>query len=190
MTKIHSERNPTIRLFQFDPLLLYALAMIIRHATDADRPRIAALHVASWQVAYRGVFPDRFLDEDLPQELAAYWATPRPGNAFRLIAEADDGTALGFAGVTEHEGPYIEALHVAPQAKGRGIGRQLMTAVADALWQRGETWMHLTVVTTNTAALGFYRRQGGAVSEPFADDLFGHALTSVDVRWPDLATLL
>jgi len=46
----------------------------IRTATPDDAAAVAAVHEASWQAAYRGVFPDEVLDgPDLPANRLRLW---------------------------------------------------------------------------------------------------------------------
>ena len=56
--------------------------------------------------------------------------------------------------------PYLESLHVRAGHRGRGIGRELMRAVAGRVCAQGTPSLHLDVVSGNDCALRFYRRLG------------------------------
>lgn len=43
---------------------------MIRHATTADAPGIAQVHVESWKVIYGGHHPDEYLDSLSPEQRA------------------------------------------------------------------------------------------------------------------------
>lgn len=84
-----------------------------------------------------------------------------------LIAEADDGTAVGFAlffpvysTFNTNWGLHLEDLFVRPEHRGRGIGLGLMRAVAAEAVRRGCVRMEWAVLDWNTPAIGFYERLG------------------------------
>ena len=69
-------------------------------------------------------------------------------------------TTRGAAGV------YVQDLYVAPEARGRGLGQQLLAAVirdAEARWD--VAYLMLLVYDDNAAARGFYRRCGMALPD-------------------------
>ncbi len=154
----------------------------IRSAGPADAAAVAALHTASWRTAYRNILSEAYL-ADAHIERAQYWqarmAAWNPASSFLALAE-QDGQALGFACVMadaepEH-GALLDNLHVRPDIKRGGIGRQLlMRAGAWVAANRPGTPLHLTVYLANENAVGFYRRMGGIASAP-------HAYRAVDGR--------
>jgi GNAT superfamily N-acetyltransferase len=154
----------------------------IRTAGPADAEAVAALHTASWRTAYRDILSEAYL-ANAHVERAQYWqarmATWNPVGSFLALAE-QDGQALGFACVMadaepEH-GALLDNLHVRPDIKRGGIGRQLL--IRAGAWVAATlpgTAMHLTVYLANENAVGFYRRMGGIASAP-------HAYRAVDGR--------
>jgi GNAT superfamily N-acetyltransferase len=90
-------------------------------------------------------------------------------DAFAFIAEEGD-RPVGYALGTVNDGSptwaelgrfgFVETLSILPEARGRGIGEQLMAAVADYLATLGITEIHLTAVATNERAMRFYERAG------------------------------
>ena len=104
--------------------------------------------------------------------LARALSGPHPA-AYALLAQADaqaGGQTLGaalfspvYSTVVGSAGAYVSDLWVAPAARGQGLGRQLLVAVAEVggrLWGAG--WLKLAVYDHSTAAQGFYRRLGFA----------------------------
>jgi GNAT superfamily N-acetyltransferase len=108
----------------------------LRPAGPEDAAPIAELNVRSWQVSYRGVFPDEFLDEMKPREPQVRWLTEvlAEGSSFRTTVAVASGKVVGFAilgpvrdsdldASTAHE---LYSLYVEPDRIGTGIGRLLM----------------------------------------------------------------
>ncbi|WP_448059866.1 GNAT family N-acetyltransferase [Cellulomonas hominis] len=62
---------------------------------------------------------------------------------------------------------YPAHLHIdlLPRAQGGGLGRRLITALADALRERGIPGVHLGVEASNTGARAFYARIGFTVAQ-------------------------
>jgi ribosomal protein S18 acetylase RimI-like enzyme len=91
----------------------------------------------------------------------------RPG-AFVLVARDDGGRALGYALVTIEEAsvtwPHpegwaeIDSLAVLPQARGRGLGEQLIARVQEEVGADRE--LRLFAMAENADALRFYERAG------------------------------
>ena len=84
-----------------------------------------------------------------------------------LIAETDDGEAVGFALFfpiysTFHTnwGLHLEDLFVSPEHRGAGHGLALMQAVAAEAVRRGCVRMEWAVLDWNEPAIGFYERLG------------------------------
>ena len=139
----------------------------IRLATLADAPALAAVHIRSWQWAYRGQLSDEYLDrmsESLDQRIEARRTelANLPPAARWWVAE-QDGQLVGFA-MTEPsrdaDAPTltgeVRAIYLAYAAAGKGIGRALFAhAVAD-LRQRGYRQATLWVLESNARARRFY----------------------------------
>lgn len=139
-----------------------------RVATADDVENIARLHARSWQLHYRGPYPDKFLDEEVEEERLQVWtkrySAPNP-NQYNLLA-LDGDQLCGFGCIFLHYdaewGTLLDNLHVAPEYKGHGIGRELMRRTASWAYERApEEFYHLMVLATNTPAIQFYERMGG-----------------------------
>ncbi|MDT8346132.1 MAG: GNAT family N-acetyltransferase, partial [Thermohalobaculum sp.] len=90
-----------------------------------------------------------------------------PGALFRaLIAEAG-GETLGvavyfpeFSTMRGRPGVYLQDLWVAEGARGSGLGRRLLAAVAGAAAGWGAAYMKLATHVDNPEAVRFYHRLG------------------------------
>ena len=169
----------------------------IRRAGPADWAAIAAIHAASWRSAYRGIYPDSYLEEEAHLERRAYWCEAFGGmdpdlDAIFLAEEA--GEAVGFACIrrkAEAAGPLLDNLHVLPERKGGGIGRRLIAAAAAWLVEREPgAALQLVVWADNVAARRFYERLGGREAEVFeAPTPGGGTAPQIRVRWERAADL-
>lgn len=146
-----------------------------RTAGSPDSARVAELHAASWQSAYRGFLSDRYLDTDVPAERLKVWRSrlAQPSDRqYVLLAEQGDAL-VGFVCVLLDAEPawgaYLDNLHVRPGLTGQGLGGQLLIHALQWVAQVEPTQaMHLLVLEGNMAARRFYERHGGELVETLA----------------------
>ena len=168
-----------------------------RPASKEDYHVIAALHAKSWQQNYRGVFSDRFLDDEVGNDRLSVWKNRLenpPKNQLVIIAEIGK-QFVGFvcAYIDDHleYGTLIDNLHVDSEFIGKRIGEQLMIEMASSLKNIGKTSMYLWVLTGNTKAIRFYERIGGRALETINDfDIGDREITKTRYYWSDLIFIL
>jgi putative acetyltransferase len=107
------------------------------------------------EAATRDIIADRHSSERFFSQAEAALADGT--KATFLIAEKD-GAIVGHCHVFEADGRYVDRLHVAPEAKGRGIGRALLRHVETLQSPGVRLW--LTVLEGNDEAMAFYERVG------------------------------
>ena len=172
--------------------------MTLRAAGLADAVAIAQLHTHSWQTAYRGILRDDFLDGPLPQNRRKLWHT-RLSDSQRadqiVLVDDQGGTLRGFAcaflDADPEWGCLVDNLHVAPDLKGRHLGRQLLAAVAERvrLVNPGGR-LHLWAYEQNLEACRFYERLGGLINERRAEPaLDGTHVNAIRYCWSELSRL-
>lgn len=163
----------------------------LRRAGPGDWAEVAEIHSASWRSAYRGIYPDSYLDEEVPVERRLFWrealAAMDPELDATFLAERG-GRAVGFACIrrrAEAAGPLLDNLHVLPDRKGAGIGRRLMGAAASWLVDKEPgAALQLVVWADNAPARAFYARMGGLEVEEFeAATPGGGTARQIRVRW-------
>jgi phosphinothricin acetyltransferase len=132
-----------------------ALTVTIRTAEPADAEAIAALY--NLGIAERqATFETRPRAAD---EVAAWF---EPGLPF-LVAEDADGRVLGFARVSPYsdrcvyEGVGEHGVYVGGAARGQGLGRKLLDALAAEAEQRGLYKLTSRIFTTNEASRAAHR---------------------------------
>lgn len=139
----------------------------VRDATPDDAGEVAGVHVRSWQVAYRRLIPDAYLDGLRVEDRATRYTfgDTRPGRPRTVVAVADD-TICGFAttgpardGDATAAGE-VYAMYVDPTAWGQGVGRVLMLEARTRLHRQGYDEALLWVLADNERAQRFYRADG------------------------------
>lgn len=155
----------------------------VRHATLADAPGIARVHVLSWQATYPGILPSAEIERHTLASRTANWtrALHAPGakaviwvavrahevlgfassGAFRIASiEKLTGESHPASAIDGHGDGELNALYLLPDAHRQGIGRQLFEASAGELHAAGFRAMRCWVLHGNPA-VGFYERLGG-----------------------------
>jgi GNAT superfamily N-acetyltransferase len=125
----------------------------VRRAVPEDAAPIAAVHVRTWQVAYRGLMPDEVLDGLSVAQREEMWRQALSGEASPSVYVAvEDGVVVGFRAVAapsrdddaEDRVAEIGAIYVEPNVWRTGVGRALMdVALADL---RGGGWRWVTLL--------------------------------------------
>jgi ribosomal protein S18 acetylase RimI-like enzyme len=160
---------------------------------------VAALHVASWQTAYRGLLPDSYLDQAAATERLQHWQerlVEGVDGPLEVLLAVLDNKPVGFVCLQPEEEPefgtYLDNLHVLPSVKGVGLGKQLLCWAAQ---RAREGWpnrpLFLYVLEDNHEARAFYRRMGGMESAPFPAPMPGGVtLATRRVSWRDVPALI
>jgi GNAT superfamily N-acetyltransferase len=98
-------------------------------------------------------------------QLRAALFGPSPA-LFGHVAELDGevvGVALWFLNFSTWDGVhgiYLEDLFVRPEHRGSGLGRGLLTALAEECVERGYSRLHWAVLNWNEPSIGFYKSLG------------------------------
>jgi ribosomal protein S18 acetylase RimI-like enzyme len=141
----------------------------VRPAQERDAGAIAAVHVRSWQAAYRGLVPDDVLDAlSIPRREASWLQTLRARAGLCTLVADEDGSIAGFCTVVlpsrdADAGPLtgeIAALYVDPPRWRAGTGTALLLAALAALESEGCSEVTLWVIDGNLRGREFYRRFG------------------------------
>lgn len=74
--------------------------MLLRDAAPGDEPAVARVHVRSWQVAYRGIVPTRYLEAMRPEDRASRYMFGRSAESDpQAILALEEERVVGFATV-------------------------------------------------------------------------------------------
>ena len=170
------------------------MKILIRAAAETDAGAIAHVHVESWQTTYAGIMPAAYLaglDETLRARLWGEWLS---GGSLVFVAEWD-GRVVGFA----HGGANREAvgecdaelysIYLLKEAQKRGIGAELLRAMATAMLERNFKSMAVWVLEQNRSR-SFYEKTGAQLATSKVIDIGGTKLMEVAYAWADLRALM
>ena len=139
----------------------------IRQARAEDAMAVAQAHVRSWQVGYRGLIAQEYLDALDPVDRAKRYSFDRAGPHGPFTQVAVDGeTVCGHVTTGSCRDDDLQgdgetwAIYVDPPRWSAGIGRHLMAAGCDHLLSRGHTAASLWVLSGNSRARRFYELAG------------------------------
>jgi ribosomal protein S18 acetylase RimI-like enzyme len=142
--------------------------MIYRKVKPNEAEAIAHLHAKSWQVAYRGILSDAFLDNDVLDNRLKKWKErfAHPANNEFICVAVEKKELKGFVCVYGNDdaqwGSLIDNLHVLPDMKGRGIGKRLIQEASQWLTKNyPNSGLYLWVYEDNHRARAFYEKLGG-----------------------------
>jgi GNAT superfamily N-acetyltransferase len=132
----------------------------IRSASVADVPDILRLIRALAEY-------EKLSHEVVATEAALARALFGPRPAAEVLLAEQDGRSVGFALFFQNfstflgkPGIYLEDLFVEPAFRGRGIGRDLLRAIARLAVERGCGRFEWAVLDWNAPAIGFYKSLG------------------------------
>ncbi len=174
------------------------LTIRIRAATPADAAPIARVHVDTWRATYVGIVSAEHLAGLSYPDMESRWekilTTDQPATS-NFVAETDVGKVVGFAsGGPEREGNQtyrgeIYAIYVLKEHQGKGIGRRLVSALAERFLANGLGSMLAWVLTDNHPACRFYESLGGEQVGRKKSTIGGTNLEEVAYGWRDIASL-
>jgi GNAT superfamily N-acetyltransferase len=127
---------------------------VIRPATPADAPAIAAAQARAWRHAYADIVePERM--PTAQQQAPRFAEYIRAGG--EVLVFDQNGRVAGFAALS---GGELQAIYVDPPAQGAGVGSALLRAAEDALRAAGHEEAFLWTFEANGLARAFYERHG------------------------------
>ena len=142
--------------------------MNLRRAKAEDAPRLAKIHVDSWQAAYQGIVPGNYLQGFTVQKregafrraiesgMEETYLLEEEGHAVAILTiglSLDEDLNTGSIGV-------IWGIYIAPSHWRHGIGRMLVGEAEKLLLDRGYQEIVLWVLEDNMKARYFYEAMG------------------------------
>ena len=170
----------------------------VRPAMPDEAERIAKVHVQGWQEAYAGLLPQEVLDRQSVTYRLRLWTDylkEPPGQRWTFVAIDPAVGVVGFVGATRAKpaihGPAfkIPVLYILQSHLRRGLGRQLMHALAQALVAAGPGSVALWSLASNRPARSFYEAIGGRLYAILAERQGGSRVTLAGYHWRNAAEL-
>jgi len=154
------------------------MAFTIRPVAERDLTAVAHLHQRSRSAAYSGFLPAAALEAVPMASMVVYWEERwrYERDNHRMTVATEHGEIVGFTYLGPDEEPetgILHAIHVSPDAQGRGVGGALMADALEKLaadgWRRAVLW----VLAENAHARAFYERGGWAPDGEARDEYIG-----------------
>ncbi len=162
---------------------------MLRIATWADVPAIAAMHLASWRATYISITPAGFMDSITLDGRIRRWEgafRPPASETTETTVAVDGQRILGVCSFGPRTEPRdstageIYSLHVGPDSLRTGVGRMLLDDALMRLVTRGFTRVFLWVLLDNENARAFYEARGWSLTgEERTDDRSGFPIAEV-----------
>ena len=172
--------------------------MLIRQAVPQDAAGIARVHISSWRTTYPGIVSAAVLERLSVERSQDYWLKyiSEPGDkSFALVAVDEQVSVVGFASAgPERSGNYpyqgeLYAIYMLKAYQGRGVGRRLVSAVAQKLLEEGLSSMLVWVLKDNLFRAFYETLDGQQIGEQ--DITIGdETLPEVAYGWKDIHSLL
>lgn len=179
----------------------------IRHAHIDDCPALAQIIIQATQDAFRGRVPDACLDWLTPEVSAANWAknfkteqTLNSGN-YLFVAESKTSGVVGLAMLSPLEQKIthfqfidqkyfheLRSLQVLPTWQKKGVGKQLISKVADRVTEEGGIRLLVKMLVDNPN-MGYYEHLGAI---RLGSNLFvweGYETKEIIYGWKDIGKL-
>ena len=167
---------------------------LIRNAALVDADAIARVHIASWQITYRGLMPDNVLNNLSFDRRREWWQNILHDQSEQVVTTEEDGRVVGFAyyGKERENDPIyrgeLYAIYLLADYQKKGIGRLLFKASAKGLLKLGMNNMLLWVLSANPTRL-FYERLGGKHLRDKSVEIGGVTLQESAYGWDDIHAL-
>ena len=139
--------------------------MQIRTAALEDAEAVGKVHSAAWKSAYRGIFPDEYIDEDtaakrteefldsIKDEKCTYYLLTESEKTAGIVKTREDNNFL-----------EIESIYILDEYRGKGFGSRFIDYIRGAA-SNGR--ISLWVLETNLPARHFYENNGFVMTGDF-----------------------
>lgn len=164
----------------------------VRVARISDAENIARIEVETWRTTYAGMLPDRVLLGLSVERQARLWSRElqwRPASTW--VREEEPGGLVGFGQCGPQRNRSlgydgeIYMLYVHPDAQNRGVGRELLFTLFDALVAANRRSGLVWVLRANPARY-FYARLGGELILSHRIPVGGQDIDAEGYGWRDL----
>lgn len=176
--------------------MVAVLEVKLRKAELKNAAALGHIQVTSWRSAFRNIASDDFLDHTVSEENQAedWKEILAEKESVVFIAELEN-TPVGYAWARHEDDESVGwdaeliSLHILPEYKRQGIGRQLFAAAASQLKEQGHKSIYLWVLEDNHPARKFYEGLGGELAGKHTIKLGDRELTEVAYGWKDMTQL-
>lgn len=170
--------------------------MNIRVAIIDDVPHIAYINVETWLTTYKGIVPDKFLQErkEKLEEFVEEIQKKFKEDDIKVLVCEEDNRVVGFATYgrereddLEYEGE-LYAIYFLETYQKKGLGKEVFKQVVRDLISIGINSMLIWALEENKACR-FYEKLGGKIVKRRNIEIGGKELKEVGYGWNNLKEL-
>lgn len=171
---------------------------MIRKASLEDAEAIAHVHIESWHETYSELIPEEVLKAmtDYERRLKMWKRVLANESHSTFVALDEAEKVIGFinGGRPNDDAPEgydaeLYTIYMLRCQHGKGLGRELMAALAKDLHEKGFKALYLWVFPNNPTRL-FYEHLGGVALLDKSFEMAGETLSERAYGWPDIRSLL
>lgn len=165
-----------------------------RVATREDLPRIAQVHVESWQRSFAGIAPDDFLANMTVKKRLATYSERRCDEQYNmLVADHPDAGIVGFAdfGTPNLPGNFdaqIFSFYFLPEFQRKGLGEHLFRRCVGRIVKNGGATLCLDSLEVSPYR-SFYEKLGGEIVGRDGHKLGDKDFATVIYGWDDISKI-
>lgn len=166
----------------------------IRPMTREDLPRVAAVHVESWQRSFTGIAPDEFLKAMTVEKRLKAYSERECGGAYQmLVAEHPEAGIVGFAdfGTPKLPGGFdaqIFSFYFLPEFQRLGLGERLFRRCAERIARDGHKSLYLDSLEVSPYR-AFYDKMGGKIVGRDSHKLGNEDFETVVYGWENIGKI-
>lgn len=152
--------------------------IILRTARPSDTDAVFELLMQTYRTTW---------EPHLRPEAAARFSSGRSNRNYverhigDFVVAERDGIVVGMVHV---RADFIDALHVAPEAQGAGIGTRLLAHAEEDMRRDGHPLARLETDTFNAQSRGFYGKHGYSEVDTYPDEEWDSGLVTVLMTKP------
>lgn len=165
--------------------------MVIREAVSSDIEKISEIYVKNHRETYSGLLSDNYFENLTSDYAKDKWSTYFYNEGSKIWVVYNDDEFLGFAAGTEDknlaETWYLDSLHIAENARGKGIGTALIKTMMKHAVKNGYSNMSVCIVKGNDNAERLYKKLGAKHLLDFEDNFCGTVSHSEKLLWDNLS---
>jgi diamine N-acetyltransferase len=138
--------------------------LTVREWEERDLESVRRITWKTWRASYASFIPERdmkwYFDQHYTiKELGTLWRSSHFRGYLAFVGEIPAGYAKANYSVDEHK-LYVQSMYVLPEYQGKGLGHLLLGRAEQRAREYDLDRIWLGVMTHNTAALAWYRRNG------------------------------
>lgn len=149
------------------------MAFNVRKSRLSDLEQIALIHVKSWETAFKGLMPERYINNYTLEDRNAEWLSVLGSGSESVIVAEDNNKLGGFLSYSENVNFLnLSKLYLCPSMYGKGVGGLLMKQMENEALTASLDLIRLYVLNNNKSAINFYSKQGFEFGDGFESEEF------------------